>query len=156
VDEQRLQQAIDRQEIRELQAAYGDAVTRRAWAELVPMFRPDCPITLDLRDGRTIEHVGPEAIGEFIAQSIERFEYFEFALLNAVVDVDVSRAHATGRLYMWELRQRDRGWSNAYGLYRDRYERNDDDRWVFAERRYSSLARTALDGGTEVFPIPPL
>ena len=156
VDEQRLQQAIDRQEIRELQAAYGDAVTRRAWDELVPMFKPDCPITLDLRDGRTIEHVGPEAIGAFIAQSIERFEYFEFALLNAVVDVDVSRERATGRLYMWELRQQDGRWSNAYGLYRDRYERSADDRWVFAERRYSSLARTALDGSSEVFPIPPL
>ena len=156
VDDVRLQQAIDRQEIRELQAAYGDAVTRRAWEELVPMFRPDCPITLDLRDGRTIEHVGPEAIGAFIAGSIERFEFFEFALLNSVVDVVSAGAPATGRLYMWELRQQEGRWSNAYGLYRDRYERSDDDRWVFAERRYASLARTTLDGTTEVFPIPPL
>jgi hypothetical protein len=155
VDEQQLQQAVDRQAIRELQAAYGDAVTRRAWDELVPMFRPDCPITLDLRDGRTIEHVGPEAIGAFIAQSIERFDFFEFALLNSVVDVLDAGDLATGRLYMWELRQQEGRWSNAYGLYRDRYERTDD-RWVFAERRYASLARTTLDGHTEVFPIPPL
>ena len=153
MDEQRLREALDRQAIRELQAAYGDAVTRRAWDELVPLFRPDCVITLDLRDGRALEHVGPEAIGSFIAASIERFEFFEFALLNAVVDC--SRDQATGRLYMWELRQRDGQWSNAYGLYRDRYERTDDDRWVFAERKYASLARTAPDGaGMDVFTIP--
>jgi hypothetical protein len=153
----RLQQALDRQAIRELQAAYGDAVTRQAWDELVPMFRPDCPITLDLRDGRTIEHVGPEAIGAFIARSIQRFEFFEFALLNAVVDVGGATDRATGRLYMWELRQQDGHFSNAYGLYRDVYERADGHRWVFAARRYSTLARTAEDGqGMVVFPVPGL
>ncbi len=155
-DEAELRAALDELAIRRLQAAYGDAVTRRAWDELVPMFLPDCPIRLDLRDGTVLEHVGPEAIGAFIASSIERFEFFEFALLNAVVSAPGPDGSATGRLYMWELRQ-DRAsgrWSNAYGLYRDRYERVDG-RWVFAARDYSSLARTSAAGdGMDVFSVP--
>ena len=153
-DEHELREALDHLAISRLQAAYGDVVTRQAWHELPPMFLPGCPVTLDLRDGRVIEHVGAEAIGAFIASSIERFEFFEFALLNAVVAVRGDEA--TGRLYMWELRQdiATRRWSNAFGLYRDHYRRVDG-RWVFAARQYSSLARSALDGdGMEVFTVP--
>ena len=154
VEESKLRAALDKLAIGELQAAYGDAVTRRAWDDLVPMFLPGCPIRLDLRDGRVIEHVGPRAIGAFIATSLERFEFFEFALLNAVVllDGDV----ATGRLYMWELRQdaETHTWSNAFGVYRDHYARVDGS-WRFASRDYSSLARTSVDGaGMDVFAIP--
>ena len=154
VDPSELRAALDKQAIRELQAAYGDAVTRRAWDDLVPMFLPECPIRLDLRDGRVIEHVGPQAIGAFIAASLERFEFFEFALLNAVVFLDGDTA--TGRLYMWELRQdaETHSWTNAYGMYSDQYTRVDD-RWCFAARHYSSLARTGPDGnGMDVFTIP--
>jgi hypothetical protein len=143
-------------EIGDLQARYGDAVTRRAWGELPALFTPGCPITLDLRNGTVVEHAGGAAIGAFIAASIERFEFFEFALLNAVVDLGPGPDEATGRLYMWELRQ-DAGthrWTNAYGLYRDRYERVDG-RWVFAARRYASLARSAATGdGMDVFDVP--
>lgn len=154
-DVRALRTALDELAIRRLQAAYGDAVTRRAWGELVPMFLPDCAIHLDLRDGTERTFAGGAAIGEFIAGSIERFEFFEFALLNAVVDV-ADGSSATGRLYMWELRQDAAAhrWSNAYGLYRDRYARHEG-RWVFAERRYSSLARSAPEGdGMLVFPVP--
>ena len=153
-DASQLQQAVDEWSIQRLQAAYGDAVTRRAWDELTPMFRDDCPIRLDLRTGTVRDLVGPEAIARFIAESIERFEFFEFALLNSVVQVEGDAAR--GRLYMWELRQdaATGRWSNAYGLYRDRYERVDG-RWVFARRDYSSLARSAPDGsGMEVFTVP--
>jgi len=155
MDELELRSALDRLAISQLQSAYGDVVTRRAWHELVALFLPDCPIRLDLRDGRVIDKQGPEAIGAFIAASIERFEFFEFAVLNAVVDMQRDDA-ATGRVYIWELRQddSDHRWSNAFGLYRDTY-RKIDGRWVFAERHYSSLARTAPDGdGMEVFPVP--
>lgn len=154
-DPHELRAALDELAIRRLQAAYGDAVSRQAWAELGPMFAPGAPIELDLRDGATRRFEGGEAIAAFIAGSIERFEFFEFALLNAVVDAPGGDT-ASGRLYMWELRQLadGRGWSNAYGLYRDRYAKLEG-RWVFAERRYSSLARTHPDGdGMVVFDIP--
>jgi hypothetical protein len=154
VDVPDLHEALDLLALGRLQAAYGDAITRRAWPELVPMFLPECPIRLDLRGGTVIEHVGPEAIGAFIASSLERFAFFEFALLNAVVHVDGDAA--TGRLYMWELRQdaETSRWSNAFGLYEDTYQRHDGG-WVFASRHYSSLARTAPDGkGMDVFTIP--
>ena len=120
------------------------------------MFVRDCPIHLDLRDGTTRELTGGEGIAEFIAGAVERFEFFEFALLNSVVEVDPGADSATGRLYMWELRQdaATHRWSNAYGLYRDRDQRHDG-RWRFAERRYSSLARSAPHGdGMLVFPLP--
>src|SRR5687768_7959457 len=99
-----LRLALDELAIRRLQAAYGDAVSRQAWGELGPMFAPGAPVELDLRDGTTRRFDGGEAIADFIAGSIERFEFFEFALLNAVVDV-LGDDEAHGRLYMWELRQ---------------------------------------------------
>jgi hypothetical protein len=139
-----------------LQARYGDAVTRRAWTELESMFRPDCALRLDLRGDAPIEKVGPEAISTFIAASIERFEFFLFTVMNTVVDVAPDRRTAEGRLYIRELRQeRDtQRWTTAYGLYQDTYA-NDEGRWLFAERRYSSLARTSSGGaGMDVFPIP--
>jgi hypothetical protein len=149
-----IDEALDLLAISRLQSAYGDAITRRAWSELGPMFLPECPIRLDLRGGTVLEHVGPDAIGEFISSSLERFEFFEFALLNAVVNLDGDGA--TGRLYMWELRQdaQTHRWTNAFGLYEDTYARVGGG-WVFASRQYSSLARTATDGrGMDVFTIP--
>jgi hypothetical protein len=151
-----LRTMLDQFAVGRLQAAYGDAVSRQAWDEVAAMFAPDCAVHLDLRDANTRTITGGEAMAAFIAASIERFEFFEFALLNSVVEIAPSGDEATGRLYMWELRQdreTDR-WSNAYGLYRDRYQRRDG-HWLFAERCYSSLARTDPDGdGMLVFPIP--
>jgi len=155
VDPSELHSALDKVAIRELQAAYGDAVTRRAWNEFEPMFLPDCPIRLDLRNDRVIEHVGPHAIAAFIATSLEQFEFFEFALLNAVVSLQGDDI-ATGRVYMWELRQdtSTHRWTNAFGVYDDQYALVDGG-WRFASRHYSSLARTAADGeGMDVFTVP--
>jgi hypothetical protein len=120
------------------------------------MFLPECPVRIDLGDGSIIEKIGPEAIGSFIADSIERFEFFEFTIVNAVVDVQRDCVEATARLYICELRQEREGhrWTTAYGLYRDSY-RKVDEWWRFARRDYSSLARGALaDGVLDVFPIP--
>jgi hypothetical protein len=146
--------AADYLEITRLQAAYGDAVTRQAWAELVPMFLPDCTVRLDLGNGRVEEHTGPEELGAFISASVERFECFVFTLLNAVIDVDGDDAH--GRLYIQELRQEREQhlWTTAVGLYRDRYRRVDG-RWRFAARDYSTLARTtAGQPSAEILAVP--
>jgi hypothetical protein len=154
--EAELRATVDQAAVGRLQAAYGDAVTRRAWDEVAAMFAPDCPVHLDLGGGAARTVVGGRQVAEMIAGGIERFEFFEFALLNAVVDLGPGADEATGRMYLWELRQdAETGrWSNAYGLYRDRYRRVDG-AWRFAERRYSSLARTAPEGdGMLVFPIP--
>ena len=146
--------AADVVEIRQLQARYGDVVSRRAWSELDALFAPDATVTLDLRTRAPIELVGPRAVGAFIAGAVERFDHFQLALLDAVVDLTGDRT-AVGRMYTWELRHEPgAGWSHAYGVYDDRFERRRDT-WVFVERRYRSVART--DGETtEVLGVPPL
>ena len=140
--------------ITRLQAAYADVVTRRAWPELEPLFLPDAPVHVDTVTNPVIELVGAKALGDFIGGAIERFEFFEFVVLNTVIEFDAGPT-ATGRLWMVELRQ-DRargGWSNAFGVYQDRYARDaGDGRWRFAERHYQSLARTSP--ATVVFPLP--
>ena len=145
-DDQRAYVAITR-----LQAAYADVVSRRAWDELGRLFEPQAPIHIDTVTSSVLHFVGPEEFGEFVSRSIERFEFFEFVVLNTVVDVR-SDDTATGRLWMVELRQ-DRasgGWSNAFGLYHDVYAETGG-AWRFRERHYQSLART---GRAEVFPFP--
>jgi hypothetical protein len=123
-----------------LQAAYGDAVTRRAWAEVVALFEPDAAVHIDTRTREPFTLEGADAIATFIERSLDGFAFFEFAILNAVAEVDGDTA--TGRVYICELRHDHEGeWTQAYGLYRDRYVRRAGD-WRIAGRRYSSLART--------------
>lgn len=123
-----------------LQAAYGDAVTRRAWDEVRAVFEPDATVEIDTRTRPVFTLVGPEAIADFIETSLEGFAFFEFAILNAVADVDGDAG--SGRVYICELRcDRDGVWTQAYGLYQDRYARRDGE-WRIAGRHYHSLART--------------
>jgi hypothetical protein len=146
--------------IRRLQAAYADVVSRRAWPELDALFARDCEIVVDRRSLPPLVLRGAFALGTFIADAIARFEFFEFTILNAVVDVDGSGDHAQGRLWMCELRQGRDGagapeWSMAYGVYHDEYARDAAGTWQFARRRYHSLARRlGLSPAGEVFPFP--
>ena len=139
-----------------LQAAYGDTVTRRAWDEMAMLFEDGASVTVDTGRGEPIEATGGAGIGDFIARSIERFEFFEFVPLNTVVDIDATAGEAVGRLYIQELRQETATgrFSTAYGLYRDRYRRRDGV-WRFAARRYRSLARTAVEGDRDLEVLPP-
>jgi hypothetical protein len=133
-----------------LQAAYGDAVTRRAWDDLRALFEPDAVVHIDTRTADPFSLEGPVALAEFIERSLAQFAFFEFAVLNAVAEVDGDGG--TGRVYICELRHgHDGAWSQAYGLYQDRYRRRDGV-WRIAGRRYSSLARTGAR--TESFPLP--
>jgi hypothetical protein len=149
-----VQETVDYIAIRRLQDAYADVVTRRAWAELDELFRPDAEVVVDTRDREPRTLVGPDGIGTFIDTAIARFDRFQFVVLGTRVDLGGSDPdRATARLYMCELRQSaDEGHESiAYGVYHDDYVRHDG-RWWFARRRYHSLARTAPD--LTVFPFP--
>lgn len=155
-------ETIDVIAISRVQAAYADVVTRRAWPELHDLFRPDAPVEVDTVTAAPVELTGPDEIGSFISGAIERFEFFQFVILNShiVTGVDGDPDAARARLYMCELRlesateEKPAGqWSNAFGIYHDDYVRHDG-RWWFARRRYQSLARIELSGRAEVFPFP--
>ena len=145
----------DQQRIRDLQSRYADICSRQKFDELPTLILPDANISLDLR-GRSLDFTGPEEIGDFIAASIEPFDFFQFLIRNSVVDVDESGETATGRLWMSELRHvRETGqWSTIFGLYHDRYVKVDGV-WMIAARQYHSLARIshALDDCV-VFDFP--
>jgi len=132
--------------ITRLHAAYGDAVTRRSWEEMAELFEVGAPITIDTSRGDPVEVVGGAEMAAFVASAIERFRFFEFVPLNTVLTIDPAIGTATGQLYIQELRSgaADDRFSTAYGLYTDRYRRNDG-RWQFAARHYRSLARTSTD-----------
>jgi hypothetical protein len=148
-----LRETVDYVAICRLQNAYADAVTRRDWAAFAMLFLPSAALRVDTVTRPAVELTGPAELGRFIASSIERFEFFEFAILNTHVELDADDDdRARGRVYICELRQ-DRAtghFTNAFGLYQDRYERADG-RWQFARRDYQSLARS---GRNEVFPFP--
>lgn len=140
--------------ISRLQAAYGDVVTRRAWDEFPGLFWPDAPVRLDVRNPERPPFVvhGADAMCEFVARALDAFVFFEFSILNTVVDVEPGADAATGRIYLCELRcDHDNAWSQAYGVYHDRYERRGDD-WRIAARQYHSLARTGES--VEAFGFP--
>ena len=144
--------------LRRLQNRYADIVTRRAWPELHDIMRPDCTITVDLLD-RSLDFDGPGPIGEFIGTQLEQFDFFEFVILNTVIDIDATAGTASARMYMQEARQNadDGRRSDTYGVYHDRFERDGDGRWWFARRRYRSYARTNPEGGgadLTVFDLP--
>lgn len=155
-DSELLQETIDHLAINRLQSAYADTVTRRDWAALGDLFLEDAAVRIDTVTRDPFDVVGPTALGEFIGGAVERFDFFEFVVLNALVTLgaDGDRDAASARVFMCEHRRdgASREWSTAYGLYLDRYRRVDG-RWWIAGRSYRSLARTGPDGGA--FPFPP-
>jgi hypothetical protein len=135
-----------------LQSTYADTVTRRAWSELASVFTPDVTIEVDTVTAAALHLEGPEGFAAFVGPATDRFDHFEFVILNTVVEVTSADA-ARGRIFMCEIRREaDSGeWSTAYGLYQDDYRRADGQWWISA-RKYRSLARTGANEG--VFGIP--
>lgn len=137
---------VDVVAIQRLQSAYADVVSRRSWSELPDLFLPDARIEVDTRRAAVMVFDGPDALGSFIAGAIERFGFFEFVVLNTVVQLASGNEadSATARVWMCELRTEaaSGSWNNSFGVYHDRYQRTGDG-WRFAHRRYHSLARTA-------------
>ena len=145
-----LRSTVDYVAITRLQRAYADVVTRRAWTELEPLFASDSVVRVDTVTSDALEFTGPTTLGEFIGGSIERFEFFQFVILNSHIELHGDAAKA--RVFITELRQhRETGsWSQVFGLYQDSYSKVAG-QWRFARRLYSSLART---GRNEVFAFP--
>lgn len=147
--------------VQRLQAAYADAVTRHAWSDVRALFDPGAVVDLDTRvpDRAPIHLEGPDAIAGFIERALEQFAFFELAILNAVADVDdrflddsADDRWADGRVYICEHRLgHDGRWTQAFGLYQDRYRRRSG-RWTITNRRYTSLARSGER--TESFDLP--
>jgi len=127
-----------------LLAEYADAVTRRDWDAFERLFLPDCGVALDLVTRPPQQLVGPDAMAEFVSGAIERFEHFQFVVLNSHVEVwpGGDRTAATGRVFMCELRQHhgETRRTDAFGRYDDTYAEVGG-RWMFAGRRYRSMAR---------------
>lgn len=155
IDDELLLTAVHDTGIRRLQHAYADVVNRRAWPEMEDLFLPEAAVVIDTRKGDPLRLVGGAAVGEFIGSSVAKFSFFEFVILNAhiVFPGGAGAGTAVGRLYMCEHRQdEDSGrWTNAFGLYHDRYAFAVG-HWWFAERAYHSLARHTPD--LDVFPFP--
>lgn len=143
--------AVDHVAIGALQAAYGDAVTRRSWTEVVALFEPDATVTLDLGRGEP-RVLGPVELVAFVEEAISGFDLFLFTILNRVV-LDLDGDDATGRVWLAEVRQDHEGVaSTAYGRYDDTYRRTGLT-WRIAGRRYRSVARTAPPGAGSTFEV---
>jgi hypothetical protein len=144
--------------IRRLQSRYADIVTRRAWPELRDVIRASCLVTVNTVD-REMQFSGPGPIGDFIRTQLEQFDFFEFVILNTVLEIDAEGGRASGRMYIQEARQNvaDGRRSDSFGVYHDRYDRDADGRWWFAERSYQRYARTNPPGSgsdLEVYELP--
>ena len=153
MDDRRLEDTVDHNEIRRLQDAYADIVSRRKWHELHDVLLPDCELELDLRE-RTIREVGPAAIAHFIDTMVSQFEFFQFGILGTRIHLRSGgdQDRAAGRMYMTELRQTPAGqWSQIYGMYHDRFQRVDG-RWWIAHRLYHSLARKDMPASVFAYP----
>lgn len=143
--------AVSHVAIGALQAAYGDAVTRRDWPAVVALFEPDASVTLDLGRGEP-RVMGPVELAAFVDEAISRFDLFVFTILNRLV-LDVDGDEATGRVWLAEVRQDLDGVpSVAYGCYDDTYRRTGS-AWRIAGRRYRSVARTAAPGSATAFEV---
>ncbi|MCU1393427.1 MAG: hypothetical protein JWM34_1855 [Ilumatobacteraceae bacterium] len=153
MDPRRLEDAVDHVELRRVQDAYADIVSRRNWPELWEVFLPTVTVDLDLRD-RVLRLEGPDAVGEFIGTSIEVFEFFQFNVRNTRIHLRAggNPDRAAARMYMNELRQTHSGhWSQVYGVYHDTFHRVDG-RWWIATRQYHSLARNNMPAAIFDFP----
>ena len=118
---------------------------------------PDIPIVIDLRDREPYASTAATGSGSFVSAAVDRFEFFEFVLLNTRVYLnhDGDPDTAVARMYMSELRQdhAELHWTAVYGVYLDRFRRIDG-RWWFVSRNYSSLAARGRAVDTFDFPSP--
>ena len=155
--EDAMRETIDWVALRRLHSAYADIINRRAWPELTDLFLPEARVIVEMPGHDPIEAVGPGALGEFISGAVERFDWFQFVVLEARIELypDGDEDAGVGRIYMVELRQDRRTGqaSQAFGLYQDRYRRTAAG-WRFEQRRFQATTWTSRDLST--LPLPQL
>jgi hypothetical protein len=152
-----LQETMDWVAIRRLHARYADAVNRRAWADFRSLFLPDAVVRIELPRQEPVEAAGPEALAGFIEGAVKRFDWFQFVVLEAVIEWPPGTPddEALGRIYMVELRldAKTGQETRAFGLYQDHYRRTDEG-WRFAARRFQPTVWSGRDLST--LPLPAL
>ena len=139
--------------IMQLQRAYADASTRKAWPELAALVTVDARFEFDTRTGNVFEMQGPEAFAEFADEMTGTFSFYEYVPLNFVV-TSLSGVSARGRSYSFEIGQ-DRASGDVttfYGWYQDEYAKAEGT-WRFSRRHYESLARRTGEGPLVSFPL---
>ncbi len=153
VDEKTIAEMASYIAIQRLLATYADAVNRRAWSEFSELFLDEPPIDITPSAQEPLQLAGPDALGRFIADAIERFEFFQFVFLNSRLEIRLGEDAASGRNFMCELRQdRSSGrWTRVFGVYHDRYRRIEG-RWWFEHRTFHALAATGRDNAVFDFP----
>ena len=149
-----MQETIAYIALRRLQNRYADIVTRRNWPELHEVMRANCSVTIDLID-REIVFDDPQAIGEFISTQLEKFDFFEFVILNTVMKIDAAQGTASARMYIQEARQavEDGRRTDSFGVYHDHFDRDEGGRWWFARRHYQRYARANPEGADSEFAV---
>lgn len=152
-DERSIEETVSRAAIQDLLGAYADSVNRRKWGELSELFLVDAKIELTTLQERPLELTGPAALGRFIGEVTERFDFFQFVLLNSRLELRLADESALGRHFICEYRwEKAAGrWTQVFGVYRDRYRRIDG-RWWFEHRLFAPLVSAGSDGLVVGFP----
>lgn len=139
---------VDERAIDRLQRGYADVINRRGWDELDDLMTANVEISLDTMSRPVINMCGPSEFAAFVSSAVERFAFFEFVILNAIVQLGPRDGasgfrSAAGRIFMCEVRREvdTLDWSVAYGVYHDIYAETSEG-WRIAMRRYQSLTRT--------------
>lgn len=157
-DRDALDQAIDQLAIQRLLAEYADLVNCRQWPGLARLFLADAPIELMTLGRGPLELRGPEALGRFIGEVVERFDFFQFVQLNARLELRPGEDTALGRIFVCEFRwEKAAGrWAQVFGVYHDTYRRVEG-RWWFARRTFAPLVSAGSEGAIADFqsPLPP-
>lgn len=152
-----VEETVSRVAIQALQGDYADSINRRSWRELSALFLPDARIELTTLRQQPLVLTGPEALGRFIADFVERLDFFQFVVLSSRLELRLDEDAALGRHFISEYRwEKPEGrFTRVFGVYRDRYRRIDG-RWWFAERVFAPLLSTLsseIDDRVVGFPV---
>lgn len=153
IDESILEETVSHVAIQRLLARYADAVNRRAWSEFEELFLEDATVDVTPSQRKPLSLKGPVALGRFIGDAIEHFDFFQFVFLNSRLEIRAGEDTARGRNFMCELRQEQASgrFSRVFGVYHDHFRRIEG-RWFFERRAFDPLLGTGRDNLVFEFP----